>query len=350
MMRRPRIARHEKSRMLSSPSHENRMQTMASRREILRAACVSTLLGLGGRSTAVGARITGGMKIIIPYSPGGSTDMLTRIVAQGLGERWGQAVSVDYKPGAGSMIGVAYVAQAPADGSTIGVVNSSFVINPLLRKSVPYRMRDLRPVTQLTEVPIVLAANPATPYDTLPQLIEHARRSGQPIAFAMPGMGGAAHLAGELLGRVAGFRMMPLAYKGSPSAHADVIGGHVPLLIEPLMSVLPQVQAKRMKIIAVLSYGRVKGAEQYPAASEALPEFGIVSFFGLVAPAATPEAAIDEIAAGVAAVFGKPEDRERIEGLGMFPRALGPEAFRQLLEKEEAKWGTIIREQNIVVE
>lgn len=323
---------------------------MASRREILRAACVSTLLGIGGRSTAADARIPGGMKIVVPYSPGGSTDTLTRIVAQGLGERWGQAVSVDYKPGAGSMIGVAYVAQAPADGSTIGVVNSSFVINPLLRKSVPYRMRDLRPVTQLTEVPLVLAANPATPYETLPQLIEHARRSGQPIDFAMPGMGGAAHLAGELLGRVAGFRVTPLAYKGSPAAHADVIGGRVPLLIEPLMSVLPQVQAKRMKIIAVLSHERVKGAEQYPAVSETLPEFGVVSFFGLVAPAATPDSTIDEIAAGVAAVFEKPEDRQRIESLGMFPRALGPEAFRRLLEKEEAKWGAIIREQNIVVE
>lgn len=323
---------------------------MTSRRDLLRAIRGSALLGLGVRSAIAGARIPDGMKIVVPYSPGGGTDTLARLVAQRLGERWGRTVDVHYKPGAGSMIGIAHVAQATPDGSTICVINSSFLINPLLRKSVPYRTKDLRPVAQLTDVPLVLAANPATPYDTLAQLIAHARHSGEAIAFAMPGMGGPAHLAGEMLGRAAGFRMMPVAYKGSPPAHADVIGGRVPLLIDPLLSVLPQVQAKQMKIIAVLPIERIKGAEQYPAVSETLPGFDITNFAGLVAPAATPDTTVDEIATGVAQVLAEPGDHERLESLGMFPKTLGPEAFGKFLEAEEAKWAAIIREHKIVIE
>lgn len=323
---------------------------MISRRDLLRAVRGSALLGLGVRSTTSGARIPDEMKIVVPYSAGGSTDTLMRLVAQRLGERWGRTVHVHYKPGAGSMIGVAYVAQAAPDGSTICVINSSFLINPLLRKSVPYRTKDLRPVAQLADVPLALAANPATPYDTLAQLIAYARRSGEAIDFAIPSMGGAVHLAGEMLGRAAGFRMTPIAYKGSPPAHADVIGGRVPLLIDPLLSALPQVQAKRMKMIAVLTIDRIKGAEQYPAASETIPGFNVTTFTGLIAPAATPDTTVDEIAAGVAQVLAEPEDRLRIESLGMFPKTRGPEAFGKFLEAEEAKWAAIIREHKIVIE
>jgi len=290
------------------------------------------------------------MKIVVPYPPGGPTDTLVRIIAQRLTERWGQPVLVDYKLGAGTMIGVAHVAQAPSDGLTLGIVNSAFVINPMLRKSVPYRVGDLAPVTQLVEVPLVLAANAAAPYDTLPELVAHARKNPGAMNFATPGAGGTSHLAGELLNRVAGIRMTRIAYKGSAPAHTDVIGGQVPLMIDPLLSVLPHVHAKRMKIIAVLSPQRVKGAEKYPTVAETYPGFDVSTFLGLIAPAATPKAAIDGTYRAVAEVLAGSEDQARVETLGMFAKVQGPEAFGKLLEAETGKWESIIREQNISIE
>lgn len=324
---------------------------MFSRRRMVQAGACLPVLIAAGRAGADAAKLPQGtMKIVVPYPPGGPTDTLVRIVAQRLTERSGQPVLVDYKAGAGTMIGVAHVAQSPGDGLTVGIVNSAFVINPMLRKSVPYQVKDLAPVTQLVEVPLVLAANAAAPYDTLPELVAHARKNPGTLNFATPGAGGTSHLAGELLNRVAGIRMTHIAYKGSAPAHTDVIGGQVPLLIDPLLSVLPHADAKRMKIIAVLSPERVKGAEQYPTVAETYPGFDVSTFLGLIAPAAAPKAAIDGTYRAVAEVLANPEDRARVEALGMFAKVQGPEAFGRLLEAETGKWESIIREQNISIE
>ncbi len=322
---------------------------MIPRRRILQAGAALPALLAAGRLRAAGFPQST-VRMVVPYPPGGPTDTLARLVTQRLGERWGQPVLVDYKPGAGTMIGVAHVAQAPADGLTIGVINSAFVINPMLRRSVPYRVADLAPVTQLVEVPLVLAANAAAPYDTLPQLVTYAKAHPAAMNFATPGAGGTSHLAGELLNRVAGIRLTHIAYKGSAPAHTDVIGGQVPLLIDPLLSVLPHARAGRLKIIAVLSAERVKGAEQFPIVAETYPGFEVSTFLGLIAPAATPRPAIDTIHAAIEEVLSNPEDRARIEALGMFAKVQGPEPFRKLLASETAKWESIIREQGIQIE
>lgn len=322
---------------------------MTSRRQFLRTAGIATVLGPAITGTA-GAGIPDEIKIVVPYSPGGSTDTLARILAQNVSERAGNAVTVDYRPGAGSMVGIAHVARAPADGSTLVIINSSFVINPILRASTPYRVEDLRPVTQLVDVPFVLLANLRTPFDTVPELVDHYRRTDRAIEFAMPGMGGAAHLGGVLLGRAAGLQVLPIPYKGSPPAHADVIAGRVPLLIETLPTAIPQVQAGRMKMIAALGQERIHGLGQYPTVAETFPGFNASTFYGLAAPAATPGETIDEISNAVTDVLLQQENRDRLEKLGLFVRANGPVAFGTFLTEHAAKWAAIIREQKITVE
>lgn len=289
-------------------------------------------------------------RMVVPYPPGGPTDTLARLVAQRLSERWKQPVLVDYQPGAGTMIGVANVARSAPDGLTFGIVNSAFVINSIVKKPSYDTFKDLIGVTQLVEVPLVLAANAAAPYNTIAELVAYAKKNPGRLSFGTPGAGGTSHLAGELLNRVAGIDLLHVAYKGSAPAHTDVIGGHIPLLIDPLLSVLPHVKGGRMKIIAVLSANRVKGSEQFPTVAENYPGFDVSTFLGVIAPAATPQPVITKIAADLAAAMSDAQDAARIEELGMFPRPTNPEAFNRLLRAEHGKWDKVIRDGNLKLE
>ena len=318
---------------------------MNTRRQVLQAALSASSLLAAGPLLAQGIGSAGApARFVVPYPAGGPTDVLARIVAQRLEERWKQPVLVDYQPGAGTIIGVSAVARAAPDGLTFGVVNSAFPINSIIKKTPYDTFKDLTGITQLVDVPLALVANASVPYNTVAELVEYARRNPGKLSFASPGAGGTSHLAGELLNRVAGIDLLHVAYRGSAPAQTDVIGGQVPLMIDPLLSVLPFVKAGKLKIIAVLSPKRVAGAEQYPVAAETYPGFEVSTFLGLIAPAATPRATVDKIAADVAAVMADPRDAQRIAALGMYPNTSGPEAFNKLLHHEVAKWGKVIRE------
>src|SRR5690606_7587006 len=166
-------------------------------------------------------------------------------------------------------------------------VNSAFIINTLLQKNLGYSLDQLTGITQMVYVPLVLAANADAPYNTMKELVAYARQHPGTLSFATPGAGGTSHLAGELLNREAGIDLLHIAYKGSAPAHTDVVGGRVPLLIDPLLSVLPLVKAGRLKIIAVLSAERFPSAQEYPTVAETYPGFDVSTFLGLVAPANT---------------------------------------------------------------
>lgn len=317
------------------------------RRSLLQTAGASALSGAGLRLARAATGIPAEIRIIVPYSAGGGTDLLARLLADRLGERNLLKAGLDYKPGAGSMIGVAHVARSTPDGSTLGIVNGSFLTNALLHRQVPYRIGDLRPVTQLVDYPLAVAVSAKAPWETVDELIDEFRRNERDIDFAMPGMGGPAQLAGEMISRAAGIRMIPVGYKGSPPAHTDLIGGRVPVLIDVLMALLPQVRANRMKILALLTKERIRGMERYPAIAETLPGVEAQTFMGLIAPAATPDAVVGPVAARIAQALTSREDEKYLEDMGMFPAVHGPAAFARLLEKETAKWSTFIREQNI---
>ncbi len=290
------------------------------------------------------------VRLMVPYSPGGPTDTLARLIAQRLSEQWGQSVLIDHRPGAGTAIGVTNVATSPADGYSFGVVNSAFVINPMLRDNLTYKVDQLTGITQMVYVPLVLAANIDAPFNTLEELVAYAKENPGTLSYATPGAGGTSHLAGLLLNRRAGIDLLHIAYKGSAPAHTDVVGGRVPLLIDPLLSVTPLVQAGRLKIIALLSKERFPSAKQYPTVAETYPDFDVSTFLGLVAPAGTPAPIVEKIAVAVNQILQTPEDRSRIEELGMGVVGSNPEAFNQLIRTEQELWKRVIEEENIRIE
>lgn len=324
---------------------------MTTRRQVLQAAAAASSLLAAGPLLAQGiGTASAPARFVVPYPAGGPTDVLARIIAPRLHEKWKQPVVVDYQPGAGTMIGVSQVARAPADGLTFGIVNSAFAINSIIKKTPYDTFKDLTGITQLVDVPLALVANASVPYNTIPEMVAYAKKNPGKLSFATPGAGGTSHLAGELLNRVAGIDLLHVAYKGSAPAQTDVIGGQVPLMIDPLLSVLPHVKSGRLKIIAVLSPKRVAGAEQYPVVAETYPGFEVSTFLGLIAPAATPRAVIEKIAADTAAVMTDARDAQRIADLGMYPNANGPDAFNKLVRAEVAKWEKVIREANLKLE
>lgn len=329
---------------------------MTTRRTLLKAAALAApVLALGGHplakaAIAAAAYPTRQPRLIVPYPPGGPTDTLARILAQRVSQAWPQSVVVDYVPGAGTAIGVSTVARSAPDGYTFGVVNSAFITNTLLRKDLGYSLDQLTGITQIVYVPLVLAANADAPYNSIQELVAYARQNPGKLSFATPGAGGTSHLAGELLNRVAGIDLLHIGYKGSAPAHTDVVGGRVPLLIDPLLSTLPLVNAGRLKIIAVLSAERFPTAPNYPTVAETYPGFDVSTFLGLVAPAGTPQPIIQEIASAFDTALRHPEDSRRIAELGMAVVASGPERFNATIRQETALWRKVIADAKIAIE
>lgn len=293
----------------------------------------------------------GPVRLVVPFPPGGPTDLLARILVGKLTELWPQPVLVEYKPGAGTVIGIDYVAKSAPDGHTIALVNSAFTINPLLLKKMPFdTLRDLAPVTQVTNMTMAFVATPNAPFTTVPELVAFAKRNPGKLAFATPGAGGTAHLLGELLNRAAGLDLLHVPYKGSAPAHSDVVGGRVDLMFDPLFSVLQHVRGGKMKVVALAADKRVPGFEQYPVIAEQYPSVTGAAMLGLVVPAATPAATIARIQADVARALDTPTERKRIAELGMDVVASTPDRFAAFVRSEMAKWGKVIRDADIRLE
>lgn len=288
----------------------------------------------------------GPVRIIIPFPPGGPTDTMGRLIGQKLSELWSQPVIVDYKPGAGTAIGVDFVAKSAADGMTIGMVNSSLAINPYLRKSMPYQVKDLAMVTQLVVLQQAVVARPDAPFSNLAELIAYARKNPGKLTYGTPGAGSTTHLGAELLKREAGFDMLHSPFKGSAPAHTELMGGRIDLVVDPFLSVIPYVKAGRMKMIATLGDHRVAGYD-YPIAAETLPGFSVVGMLGFVVAAGTPRAVVDKIQADTARVLAVPETRKRIEDLGMEVVTTRPEQFDAFVQSEMKRWSRVVREAGI---
>jgi tripartite-type tricarboxylate transporter receptor subunit TctC len=289
----------------------------------------------------------GPVTMIVPFPPGGPTDILARIVSQQLAETWKAPVVVDYKPGASTMLGVAATARATPDGQTLGIINSAYVINPSLQKKMMYRNEDLVAITQLIRVPLAIAATPNAPFNTLSEMIAYAKRNPGAVTFASPGTGGTSHLAGELLARRAGVELAHVPYKGSSPAHTDVIGGRVMLMIDPLFSLMPNVKAGRMKLLATTGATRSAPYKEYEAVAEQFPGFEVQAFIGMIAPAGTPADIVAKVQRDAAAVMAQPAVKQKVEDLGMEIVASDPAAFQQRVSDETAQWSKIIRDARI---
>ena len=315
------------------------------------------LTGMGAALIATGARQAhaqeypkGPVKIIVPFPPGGPTDTVARLFAQQFQDMWKQPVIVDYKPGAGTVIGVDYVTKQAADGLTIGMVNSSLAVNPSLRRSMPYRTpQDIAPITQIADLQLALVARPDAPFATLAELIAYAKKNPGKLVYGTPGAGSTTHLGMELLQRETGVEMLHSPFKGSSPAHSELLGGRIDLVCDPFLSILQFVKAGRMKMIATLGAQKVAGYD-YPTAAQTLPGFTVGALLGFIAPAGTPKAVLLKIQTDTARVLATPDMKKRMEEFGMQPVASTPDQFEAFIVTEMRRWAAIIKDAKIVLE
>jgi tripartite-type tricarboxylate transporter receptor subunit TctC len=318
-------------------------------------ACVLGLcaLALGAAAPAVAQNYPKGVvKWIVPFPPGGPTDVVGRIVAQQLQEAWGQPVVVENKPGAGTMIGTDAVAKSAPDGQTIGMVITAHMINPTLSAAtIPYDiLKDLAHVTQMVTQHVVLVANTQVPFNTMQEMIAYAKSHPGQLTYASPGTGTGTHLAGELLKLEAGIDMVHVPYKGSGPAQMDLLAGRVDLMFDVYHSAKPLVEQGKLKVIALTSNTQPVNIRGYPLVAETIPGFNVASLFGLVVRAGTPRTIIDKIQQDTAGVLNKPDVKARLEGMGVEVVGSTPEQFESFVRTELAKWAKVIKASNIKVD
>jgi tripartite-type tricarboxylate transporter receptor subunit TctC len=289
----------------------------------------------------------GPVKIIIPFPPGGPTDTVGRILAKNLQDAWGQTVLIDYKPGAGTVIGADAVAKSAPDGHTIGMVNSSLAVNPTLRKQLPYdTLKDLAGVTQLFDMQLAIVARPDAPFNNISELVAYARKNPGKLNYGTPGAGSTTHLGAELLQREAGFVMQHVGMKGSAPAHTELMGGRLDLVVDPFLSILPYVKAGKMKLIATMGDQRVAGHD-YPTVAEVIPGFNVGALLGFVVPEGTPKSVVRKIQADTAKALASAEIQQRAREYGLKVVASSPEQFDALIAREMQRWGKIVTEAKI---
>ncbi|APX75316.1 hypothetical protein LMG6001_02871 [Achromobacter insolitus] len=290
------------------------------------------------------------VKWIVPYPPGGSTDMLARLVSHKLGERLGQPVIVENKAGAGGNVGTDFAVKQPADGYTIVMGNIGPIsINPALYPDLPYKpQRDLAPVTMLMSVPNLLVVNPSLPVRSVQELIAYAKKNKEPLDYATPGAGTSLHLAGELFASSAGVRLTHVPYRGSAPGLNDTVAGHVPMMFDNMPSALQLVKAGKLRALAITSTARSPQLPEVPTMAEAgLPGYEIAGWFGVLAPAATPKPIIERLNQELLAVLAMPDVREQINAMGGIISAEGPADFGRYIAAETDKWGALVSKAQI---
>jgi len=280
--------------------------------------------------------------IIVPNAPGGAVDILARLLEKGLHDTWHQPVIVQYKPGAGTVMGTDFVAKAPADGYTIGLVITGHMINPSLRKNMPFdTLKDLAGVSLLASSPIVLTASSKLPASNMKEVIALAKKKN--LSYASPGSGSSMHLGMELLKSEAGIDVLHTPYKGSGGAYPDVIAGRVDLLVDPLFSSLPHIKSGGLKAIAIMSPKRSAIAPNIPTVAETIPGFTVESVFGAVVPAATPRDIVHKISADMNKVLQSAEVKQRMADIGLTPIGNTPEQFDAYIRAEIPKWAKVVK-------
>jgi tripartite-type tricarboxylate transporter receptor subunit TctC len=325
----------------------------ARRRRLLVALCAAPLAAPGALRAQASAEPVAAwpsrpVKLIVPFAPGGPTDTVARLLAERLQAIWKQSVLVDYKPGAGTVLGTQAVAGAPGDGYTLGMAISAHMVNPSLIAKLPYdTLKDLSGVSQLALAHFGLFAHPSVPVSNVAELIAYAKKHPGTLSYATPGIGTGTHLAGEMLNQMAGLDLVHVPYKGSAPAQQDVIGGRVPLLFDVLFSSMPFVRDGRLKVLALSSPRRSETQPDIPLIAESVPGFSAMSIIGVIAPSGVPRELLRRIGADVGAAVRSPELRERFVALGMEPVGSTPEAYDALIRTEIDKWAGVVRQRGI---
>jgi tripartite-type tricarboxylate transporter receptor subunit TctC len=292
------------------------------------------------------------VRIVVPYPPGGTVDVVARNLAQQLATQTGQQFIVDNRAGANGTIGSDFVSKAAPDGYTLLVQASIFVINPLFLKNVPYDVqRDFTAVANIGSVPLLVTAHPSVPAANLRQFVALVRASPDRYTFATTGLGSAGHLTEEVIKRDAGLSILIVPYKGAGPALTDIVAGHVSALADPLPSSYPHVKGGRLKALAVTSRERIAFMPDVPTMAESgFPGFEMLSWYGLWGPPGLPKDVLERLAAETAKAAKSAEMREKLASQGFIPDGSGPAPFAAYVKDEIAKYAKIVKDANIKVD
>jgi tripartite-type tricarboxylate transporter receptor subunit TctC len=293
------------------------------------------------------------IRIVVPYPPGGASDVTARLLGQKLAEAWGQQAVVDNRPGANGIVALEHVARSAPDGYTLLMANlGPNAINPAVYSKLPYdATKDFAPVTLTTLVPQVLVASPALEAKSIRELIELARANPGKLNYGTGGNGSANHLAVELMAAIAGIKLTAVPYKGDAPAMTDAMSGQVSLTLPTVLAAMPHIKSGKLRALAVTTKQRVPSLPDVPTMEEAgVPGYESVSWGGIMAPAGTPAAIVAKLHAELARILKLPDIQERLAALGATVVASGPAEFSAFLQSELRKWDGVAKRAAIMLE
>jgi tripartite-type tricarboxylate transporter receptor subunit TctC len=291
------------------------------------------------------------IRMVVPFAPGGGTDLIARTLGNGMSQALGQPVVIDNKPGAGTIIGTDAVAKSAPDGHTLVVASFAHAVNPSLMPRLPYPAdKAFAPVVLIGKGPNVLVVRPDSPYKSVKDIVEAARARPEKLTYASQGNGTSAHLAGEMFTNLAKVKMTHIPYKGAGPAITDLLGGQVDMMFATAAAASAFVDSGKLRAIAVTTAQRSPALKDVPAVAETVPGFEVESWYGLYAPAGTPLRAIALLNAAARKAVQTEEFRKKVEHEGLVVSAGSPQELDAYVRREEARWRRIVKENNVRAE
>jgi tripartite-type tricarboxylate transporter receptor subunit TctC len=325
-------------------------QATLTRRQALAALLAAGLAPLARTAHAEDAYPSRPTTLMVGFSAGGAVDLVARQVGQSLGKQFGQTYVIENRAGATGTIAAESVARAKPDGYTLLLgTQSTMVVAPGMYPNLHFDpLKDFVPISLIASVPLVLVVNPALPLKTVQEVIQYAREKKGDLVYASSGLGGPQHVSMELFCAMAGVKMVHVPYKGEANAISDVLGNQVPLMFSNLPTLLPYIRSGKLRAIAVSSLQRAESAPDIPTVAESgLPGFEALTWFGLYAPAGTPQAAVSKLEQGVKTGLQDAALRDKLHALGMTLVGSDSASFRDYMVAESQKWGDLIRKAGI---
>lgn len=320
---------------------------MISRRAVLSCLAVSAL----ARPAHAQSFPSGQVRIVVPFPPGGATDVLGRVLSHELQALWGQTVISDYRPGAAGLIGTRQVVGAPADGHTLLMASTGAILalagshSSQSGQAVPFEVtRELSPVSLVAAPPYILVVNPSVPVRSTAELIAYAKANPGKLSFGSSGAGSASHLSGALFLQMAGADMLHVPYRGTGPAVTDLLGGRIDLMFSPALVVMPHIAAGTLRAIGTTGPARSALFADFPTVAETgLPGYQSLGWFGLFAPAGTPREIVAKVSADAGRVLVLPDARQRLAEQGAEPEPNAPDVFTAFVNADVAKWLDLAR-------
>jgi tripartite-type tricarboxylate transporter receptor subunit TctC len=292
------------------------------------------------------------IKLVVPYPPGGASDVVARVLSEKLTTRLGQSVIVENRPGANGLIASQYVAQATGDGYTLLVANvGPTAVNPSLYKSLPYDpVKDFTPISMTTVFPIMLVTGADSSINSVADLIKKAKAEPGKLTFASAGPGSSNHLSGEMLNQMAGIKMVHIPYKGDAPALTDVMGGQVPVMFATTVSSGPLIKSGKVRALAVATAAGAKAFPNVPTLAQTVPGFDSSSWGGILGPKNMPRPVVERLNKEINAVLEMPEVKAKLEQQGAMVEGGTPEQFAKFIADETTKWARVVKSANVHVD